>query len=132
MFVDAAPNHNPLQEVDELLALLGGPVLPVVATVDADDGVDGCVGALGQVDLQFGIIGGQTGQRGEVPTGRTTGDRDEFAVTAELVDIRPRPRDGGLHVGDVLRPAVIRGHAVIDGQTDPALLGQVAHQGVAL
>jgi len=51
---------------------------------------------------------------------------------AELVDVRARPCDRGLDVGDVRRPFVVRCHPVVDGQAHPAPLGQMRHQRVAL
>ena len=61
---------------------------------------------------------------------RTTRYRNEIAVATEPVDIGARPRDRGLDVGDVLRPAVMRRNAVVDRQAHPALLapdGTSAH-----
>ena len=132
MAVDLALDHHALQEVDEPVALGGGAVLPVVAAVDADDGVDRGVRALGQVGLHLGIVGGQAGQRRQVATCRTARYRNEIAVAAEPVDVGARPRDRGLHIGDVLRPAVVRRHPVVHRQAHPALLGQIRHQRVAL
>ncbi len=132
MTIDLALDHHALQEVDEPRALGGGPVLPVIAAVDADDRIDRGVRTLRQVGLHLGVVGGQAGQRRQMTAGRTTSHRNEIAVTAEPVDVGARPRDRGLHVGDVLRPAMVRRNPVVDGQTHPALLGQVRHQRVAL
>ena len=125
-------DHHPLQEVDEPGPLGGGSVLPVVAAVDPDHRVHRTVGALRQLGLVRGVVGGEPGQRGQVAAGRTARHRNEIAVTAELVDVGPRPGDGGLDVGDVARPAVVRRDAVVDRQAHPALLGQPRHQRGAL
>ena len=90
------------------------------------------VRALRQLALHLRVVGGQTGQRRQVAAGRTSGDRHEIAVAAELVDIGARPSDRGLDVGDVRGPRVMRRHPVVDGQAHPAHLGQMRHQRVAL
>ena len=67
-----------------------------------------------------GSFGGQTGQRRQVATCRTARYRNEIAVAAEPVDVGARPRDRGLDVGDVRRPAMVRRHPVVHRQTHPA------------
>lgn len=48
-----------LLDVDEPIALWSGAVLPVIAAVNADDGVHRGVGAPRQIGLHLGVVGGQ-------------------------------------------------------------------------
>ncbi len=129
---DGALDDDLLHEVDESDAFGGGAVLEVVATVDPDDRVDRAVGAVGQLGLELRVVGGQTGQRGQVPAGRTTRHGDEVTIATEFVHVGPRPGDGGLDIGDVPWPAVVRRDPVVDRQAYPALFGQPRHQRGAL
>src|SRR6478735_5376270 len=96
--VDTPLDDDAFEEVDEPGALIGGAVLPVVAAIDPDHGVDRRVRVRRQVFLVLGVTDGQTGEGGEMATGRTACDGDEVAISAEPVHVGAGPGDRGLDV----------------------------------
>lgn len=98
---------------------------------------DGCgyrcgAGAVEEVEAVARVVGCQSGEVGKVAAGRAAGDGDEVRVSAEPCDVRPRPRNRGLDVGDVTGPAVSWTGAVLHRHAYPAQFHQVCHQGVTL
>ncbi len=82
--------------------------------------------------LEPRVVGRQRGQRGQMATGRATGDGDEIGVAAVLGDVCLHPCQGALDVDDVVGPRVAWAVPVVDRHADPAELGKVAHQRMRL
>src|SRR6201996_6869554 len=103
----------------------------VVDAVERHGRLYPCVGVF-ESGLKLRVVGGERGQRRQVPTGRTAGDGDELGVAAVLGDVRLDPGEGALDVDDVVGPGVARAVPVVDRHADPAQLGEVAHQRMCL
>ena len=63
---------------------------------------------------------------------RAAGDRDPVGVAAVVGDVLPDPGQGAFDVDDVVGPGVAGADAVADGDADPALGGEAAHQRIRL
>jgi hypothetical protein len=125
-------DDHPLQHDQyELPAARSSCGEPVVSTVDRHRRDDRCVGVL-ETGLILRVVGCQRGQRGQVPTRRTAGDRDEVGVAAVFGDVLLDPGQRALDVDDVVGPGVHRAHPVADGDAHPPAFGHPAHQRVGL
>lgn len=62
------------------------------------------------------VAGDRGGQADEVATGGVAEERDAVGVAFKLGGMRLHPANGGLHIFEAGRPAVLRGGAVVDGE----------------
>ena len=117
----ATLDHHAFQEVHEPCPFGCRAVLPVIAAVDAHDRVDRGVRRPCELGLPLLLAWGEARKAGHVSAGRTTGNGDEVAVTAVLVGVRARPRDGRLQIDDLARPAVTGACSVLHRQATRGL-----------
>ncbi len=103
----------------------------VVDAVVGDRALDRGVRGL-EPRLPRGVTRGQGREGAEVPAGGTPGDGEVARVAAVLSDVLAHPGDRLLHVDDVSGEGVARREPVVDGDADPALGGEVLHEGEAL
>ena len=74
------------------------------------------------------IVGGEGGQRGEVPASRAAGDGDEVGITAVLRDVVADPSQRRSDVDQLVGPRCVPADAVVDADAHPSTGGHVGHQ----
>jgi hypothetical protein len=99
----------------------------VVDPVDRDEcayrRVDGF-----ETGLESLVVRGEADHRGEVASGGASTDDDAVGVAAVLRDVLLHPRQRALAVDEMIGPRGARREAVVDGDTDPAVLRELVHE----
>ena len=103
------------------------PVDQVVGRVERHAGLERAVRAF-EARLVFGIAGRERGEGGQVSACRTTGDRDEVGIRAEVLGVLAQPCERALHVDQMVGKGDGGAQAVVQRGAQPAMCRQVVHE----